>query len=123
MVATSPAGSVAPGRGVERDKVPGTVETVTSGDLANAHAATPRRRDAATPLQALGQRTPGVNLSDVQGNENFQDLRYRGFAASPLQGTPLGIAVYQNGIRLNEAFGDTVNWDLIPTGVSAAAEL
>ena len=29
-------------------------------------------------------------------------------------GTPQGMAVYQNGVRVNEAFGDTVNWDLIP---------
>src|SRR5262249_21172264 len=35
-------------------------------------------------------------------------------AASPLQGTPQGLAVYMQGIRVNEAFGDTVNWDLIP---------
>src|SRR5262249_10950235 len=40
--------------------------------------------------------------------------RLRGFAASPLQGTPQGLAVYMQGIRVNEAFGDTVNWDLIP---------
>ena len=61
------------------------------------------------------QRVPGVSTTDVQGNGFVQDLRYRGFAASPLQGTPQGIAVYMNGIRVNEAFGDTVNWDLIPT--------
>jgi len=24
--------------------------------------------------------------------------------------TPQGLAVYQNGVRINEAFGDTVNW-------------
>ena len=29
-------------------------------------------------------------------------------------GTPQGLAVYQNGVRINEAFGDTVNWDLFP---------
>ncbi|MGQ7322978.1 TonB-dependent receptor plug domain-containing protein, partial [Streptococcus suis] len=39
----------------------------------------------------------------------------RGFNASPVAGTPQGLAVYQNGVRINEAFGDTVNWDLIPT--------
>ena len=38
---------------------------------------------------------------------------YRGFVASPIQGTPQGLAVYQNGFRVNESFGDTVNWDLI----------
>jgi hypothetical protein len=30
-------------------------------------------------------------------------------------GTPQGLAVYQNGVRVNEAFSDMVNWDLIPT--------
>ena len=63
---------------------------------------------------ALGTQAAGVSLSDTQGNAMFQDLRFHGFEASPLQGTPQGIAVYQNGVRLNEAFGDTVNWDAIP---------
>ena len=65
--------------------------------------------------RTLEQRVPGVFISDVQGNEFTSDLRYRGFAASPLQGTPQGLAVYMQGVRVNEAFGDTVNWDLIPT--------
>jgi iron complex outermembrane receptor protein len=65
--------------------------------------------------QTLDQRIPGVFISDAQGNEFTSDLRYRGFIASPLQGTPQGLAVYMQGIRVNEAFGDTVNWDLIPT--------
>jgi outer membrane receptor protein involved in Fe transport len=42
-------------------------------------------------------------------------VQFRGFVASPVAGTPQGLAVYQNGMRINEAFGDTVNWDLIPT--------
>ncbi|MEJ0008324.1 MAG: Plug domain-containing protein [Steroidobacteraceae bacterium] len=42
------------------------------------------------------------------------DILYRGFEASPVLGTPEGLAVYQNGVRINEAFGDTVNWDLFP---------
>ncbi|MBV9912681.1 MAG: TonB-dependent receptor, partial [Sinobacteraceae bacterium] len=32
----------------------------------------------------------------------------------PVLGTPQGLAVYQSGVRINEAFGDAVNWDLIP---------
>ena len=43
------------------------------------------------------------------------DIQFRGFVASPVSGTPQGLAVYQNGMRINEAFGDTVHWDLIPT--------
>ena len=27
---------------------------------------------------------------------------------------PQGLAVYQNGVRINEAFGDIVNWDFLP---------
>ena len=48
------------------------------------------------------------------GNDFQPDVSYRGFDATPVTGTPEGLAVYQNGVRINEAFGDTVNWDLIP---------
>ena len=41
------------------------------------------------------------------------DLDYRGFAASPVQGRPQGLAVYVNGMRFDQPFGDTVDWDLI----------
>ena len=27
---------------------------------------------------------------------------------------PQGLAVYQNGVRINESFGDIVNWDFLP---------
>ncbi len=95
-----------PGSDIDRDKVPGTTQVLSADDFAKNHAI--------TILDTLAERIPGLQLSDSQGNTSFEDLHYRGFAASPLQGTPQGIAVYQNGIRLNEAFGDTVNWDMIP---------
>jgi iron complex outermembrane recepter protein len=100
--------SPSPGQGstINLDKVPGSVQTLTAQDF--------ERDRQYTPLDSLARQTPGVSLSDVQGSSVAQDLRYRGFTASPLQGTPQGLAVYQNGVRLNEAFGDTVNWDLIP---------
>ena len=60
------------------------------------------------------QALPGVALSDQTGNQFQLDLNYRGFIASPVIGTPQGLAVYQNGVRINEVFGDIVNWDLIP---------
>ncbi|MGA2459372.1 MAG: hypothetical protein ABSF85_17525, partial [Terriglobales bacterium] len=41
--------------------------------------------------------------SDQTGNQFQLDLNYRGFIASPVIGTPQGIAVYQNGVRINEA--------------------
>jgi iron complex outermembrane receptor protein len=95
-----------PGSNIDINKVPGSVQTLSADDIAKNHSI--------SILDTLAQRIPGLQLSDSQGNSTFEDVHYRGFAASPLQGTPQGIAVYQNGIRLNEAFGDTVNWDLVP---------
>ncbi|POR40650.1 TonB-dependent receptor [Methylobacterium sp. V23] len=108
VVATTPVGATGGGGGQSLYKIPNTVETVTAADFA---------QDRATldPTFTLARKTPGVNLSDGQGNSFRQTLTYRGFDASPLQGAPQGLAVYQNGVRINEAFGDVVNWDLIPS--------
>ena len=62
----------------------------------------------------LARSAPGVSVGNVSGNEFEPDLFYRGFDATAVTGTPQGLAVYQNGTRINEAFGDVVNWDLIP---------
>ncbi|KQQ37459.1 TonB-dependent receptor [Methylobacterium sp. Leaf125] len=88
-------------------KIPSTVETVTAADL-------DIDRGTFNAVATLARRTPGLNLSDSQGNNNRLDINYRGFQASPVTGVPQGLAVYQNGVRINEAFGDTVNLDLIP---------
>ncbi len=55
-----------------------------------------------------------MNINDTLADPFQPDILYRGFEASPVLGTPQGLAVYQSGVRINEAFGDTVNWDLIP---------
>ena len=102
--ATTPAAAV-PGA-VERDKIPTNVQTLSSADFDKA--------TAPNLLDALVRGLPGVSLSDQTGSEFQRDLNYRGFTASPVVGTPQGLAVYQNGVRINEVFGDTVNWDFIP---------
>ena len=102
-VATTPI----TGLGVDRDKVPAMVQTLPAEDFSRVYSP--------NVVETLMQRIPGVSTNDVQGNEFAPDLRYRGFSASPVQGTPQGLAVYMQGVRVNEAFGDTVNWDLIPT--------
>jgi len=111
VIAPSPLAGV----GVNPDKVPGTVESLTSGDFL--------RTGSPNVTDTLFQRTPALTLFDPNGNNAEQALAYRGFNASPLQGTPQGIAVYMNGIRVNEAFGDTVNWDLIPTNAIERSDL
>ena len=69
----------------------------------------------ADALRALNQQVPGVTLDAAAGNPFQPSLFYHGFQASPLQGNPQGLAVYVNGARFNQPFGDTVNWDLIPS--------
>jgi iron complex outermembrane receptor protein len=101
--------------GQDPGKVPGELQSISADQLTAQHGA--------TMLDALGNQTAGVSLSDSQGNAMFQDLRFHGFEASPLQGVAQGVAVYQNGIRLNEAFGDTVNWDAIPQAATARMDV
>ena len=62
----------------------------------------------------LEQTVGGLSLGDTQGTTLQPDVVFRGFTASPILGTPQGLSVFVDGVRVNEAFGDTVNWDLIP---------
>ncbi len=55
-----------------------------------------------------------VYVNEIQGNPFQPDVNYRGYTASPLLGTPQGLSVYMDGVRLNQPFGDVVSWDLIP---------
>lgn len=64
-----------------------------------------------------------VTTNDYAGNPFQQDLNFRGFTASPAIGTPQGISVYLDGIRINEAFGEVVNWDLIPMNAISSLNL
>ena len=96
-----------PGSGIDIDKVPANVQSLSSGQL------WPAGQNDLVP-SAVARRLSQVNLNDEQGNQFQSDFVYRGFEASPVSGVPQGLAVYQNGVRINEAFGDTVNWDLIP---------
>jgi iron complex outermembrane receptor protein len=95
------------GVGIDVDKVPAAVNAVGAAQIA--------RTDSLDIAVALQQHVPGLVVSDTTGNPFMPDVQFRGFVASPVAGTPQGLAVYQNGMRINEAFGDTVNWDLIPT--------
>jgi outer membrane receptor protein involved in Fe transport len=102
---TSPVST--PSTALAVDKVPSTINFVDSGQI--------QRTNSLNITDALQQSVPAVNVSEVSGNPFQPNLEFRGFVASPVSGTPQGLAVYQNGVRVNEAFGDTINWDLIPT--------
>jgi iron complex outermembrane receptor protein len=101
--------------GVPVDKIPSPVQTVTSKQLDETQS---------IALPDYMRRFMGsVNVNDVQNNPFQPDVQFRGFTASPLLGLPQGLAVYLNGIRFNEPFGDTVNWDLIPEGAIERMDL
>jgi iron complex outermembrane receptor protein len=95
-----------PGTSIEIEKIPAQVETLRLGQ---GESPAP-----ATVADALAARLGGVAIDDTLGDAFQPTLSYRGFSASPVLGTAQGLAVYQNGTRINEAFGDAVNWDLIP---------
>ena len=101
--------------GIDRDKVPTASWGLDSGQL--------RAQGPASLTGTLERLVPGVAVNDVSGSPFQPDLQFRGFAASPVLGTPAGIAVYQNGARINEAFGDTVNWNLVPDFAVRRADL
>lgn len=95
-----------PGTGVARDRVPATVQTITDDDI---DALQPRNL-----TDLVEQTLRGVSVTDVQNSPYQQNLSYRGFTLSPLLGEAQGLAVYMNGVRINESFGDTMQWDLVP---------
>ncbi len=103
------------GQGLDVDKVPSAINAVDANQI--------RRTGSLNVTDALRDNIAGVNISEVTGNPFQPDVEFRGFVASPVTGTPQGLAVYQNGVRINEAFSDAVNWDLIPTAAIRSVTL
>lgn len=102
--------SVSPlqGSGVEINKIPSLVQTATAEDL--------EKSQSLSLADYMNDHLGSVHINEAQNNPLQPDVYYRGFVASPLLGLPQGLSVYVNGVRFNEPFGDTVNWDLIPEG-------
>src|SRR5690606_13657474 len=95
-----------PGIGLPTEQIPANVQTVKGRALAHQH--TP------TIADYMAQNMNGVNVNETQNNPFQPNVNFRGFTASPLLGTPQGLSVYQDGVRINEPFGDVVSWDLVP---------
>ena len=95
-----------PGFGLPLNQIPSNVQTANSADI--------ERQQSTDTADYLNNNFSGVSASESAGNPFQIDIYYHGFTASPLLGTPEGLSVYVDGVRVNESFGDTVNWDLIP---------
>jgi outer membrane receptor protein involved in Fe transport len=96
-------------------EVPANVQTATAKDL--------QRQQSLGITDYLNNNFSGVSTNESQDNPFQVDVNYHGFTASPFMGTPQGLSVYLDGVRVNEAFGDTVNWDLIPESAISTLSL
>src|SRR5688500_18813142 len=107
---------VAPyGTAIDPALVPANVQRAIAEQL--------QRSQAFDLTDFLNRQFSSVSINHAQNNPLQPDFNYRGFTASPLLGLPQGLAVYQNGVRINEPFGDTVNWDLIPLSAISGVQL
>jgi iron complex outermembrane receptor protein len=104
-----------PGLGTRLSDVPANVQSFSRRDF-----------DRQRPLgltDFLGANANSVTVGAAQGNPFQQDISFRGFLASPLLGAAQGLSVFQDGVRINEAFGDVVNWDLLPQSAISSVQL
>jgi len=111
VIATTPL----PGLGSPIADVAGNVQVFTGREIAHQRPA-----NIADFLEA---NPSSVSVNAATGNPFQSDVSFRGFTASPLLGTPQGLSVFQDGVRINEVFADVVNWDLIPTAAIASIEI
>lgn len=111
VISTTPLSGV----GLTLDKIPASVQLVKGEDL--------KTQQSLTIADFMTQNLLGVSVNDSQNNPYQPDIVFRGFTASPLLGTPQGLSVFVDGVRVNEPFGDVVNWDLIPVNAIAGMSL
>ncbi len=104
-----------PGLGLPLNQVPSNVQSADSADL--------QRQQSTDVADYLNRNFSGVTVSESAANPFQLDIYYHGFSASPLLGTPEGMSVYVDAVRINESFGDTVNWDLIPESAISTVSL
>jgi iron complex outermembrane recepter protein len=103
------------GIGLPRLKVPANIQLFSAADL--------DRGGASDVADALGRRATSMQISEAQAGTFQPDVVFRGFTASPLLGASEGVAVYQDGVRINDPFGDTIQWDVLPAAAIASINL
>ncbi|MEJ1964989.1 MAG: TonB-dependent receptor [Gammaproteobacteria bacterium] len=95
-----------PGLLIRKDQIPGNIQSAGQKEIQESRAL--------NVGDFMNTQMQGVSVNDYSGNPFQMDVNYRGFTASPQTGTPQGLSAFFDGIRVNEPFGDIVNWDLIP---------
>jgi len=94
-----------PGTPLPASSIPAAIEVIPGARL--------RETGAVTVQEAL-RRLPGVTTPDQQGNPFQMDLSVRGFQGTSVTGSPQGISVFVDGVRVNEPTVEEINFDLLP---------
>ncbi len=111
VISTTPLQGV----GLPKEIIPANVQSVKGDEMVN--------QNNLSIADFLNSGMVGVNVNEVQNNPYQPNVNYRGFTASPLLGTPQGLSIFVDGVRVNEPFGDVVNWDLIPLNAISSMNL
>lgn len=104
-----------PGVGLPKAQIPANVQTATGAEL--------NQSNSIDLADFMNKRLGSVHVNEMQGNPFQPDVNYRGYSASPLLGTPQGLSVYMDGVRMNQPFGDVMSWDLIPRSAISSITL
>lgn len=111
VISTTPL----PSLGTPLNQVPSNVQVGSSKDIS--------QQESLNLAEFLDSNLGSINTSGSVGNPYQMDVSYRGFTASPILGSAIGLSVFLDGVRFNEPFGDIVNWDLIPTNAIGSINL
>ena len=94
------------GSGISLDRVPSNIQIIRKSDL--------DEKKNFSVVETLNRKAAGISISNLNSSPMQNDINFRGYVAGPLLGTAQAMAIYQNGMRVNEAFGEVVQWDLVP---------
>jgi len=95
------------GSGIDIDKVPASVNVVDVNQIERV-----RSQNIADVLQKY---VPGIVVNEVTGNPFQPNVEFAASSHLLSRARPKDLQFTRTGCAINEAFGDTVNWDLIPT--------
>lgn len=111
VVSTTPLPSV----GATLDQVPSNVQAASAKAIGEQHSL--------EMTEYMNANLGSVTITEGQSNVYMPDVNFRGFTATPLMGAPVGLSVFMDGVRVNEPFGDGVNWGAIPHSAISSINL
>ncbi|MGO4479942.1 TonB-dependent receptor [Massilia sp. 2TAF26] len=94
------------GLGIDRDLLPYPVQLASDKAI--------RKAGGENLAEFMAHNLSGVNANEISGSPFQSDITFRGFRASSILGSSQGISIYLDGVRVNEPFGDVINWDMMP---------